>query len=414
MKICVGIAGSIAAYRSADFVKELVAAGHEVEVVPTRSALEFVSARVLETFAGRRVHHPDIFHPSHEGTDHISTARWAEAFVVYGATAETLAKLAAGRGDDFMSLQILAFRGPVFVVPAMNPSMWEHPAVRANAERLRTYGYQFVGPSWGKVACGESGYGHIAPHSEIFASFASLSRAPQQNHPNPGANAESSLRGRRILLSAGPMRTSLDAVRYVQNRSSGRMGLELARALREAGALVSVILGPVGEEIARGFADFPVTPYVTLADYDAAVAQAFRDCDVFVSAAAVLDFEVQGTDAKISREALAANGKIELAAKASIDFVARAVAERRPGQKVVAFALEAGDDAEVVAKAQAKLARKGADAIVANPARAGAGPGGERNRLWFLSKSGETKDLGEATKETLARRLASAIASMLA
>src|SRR5579885_1097111 len=174
MKIALGVTGSIAAYRSPDFVKELVALGHEVRVILTRSGAELVSARVLETVSGHAVVGSDPFGPGHSGTDHIEMARWADAFIIYAATADFLARYAHGQAGESLTLQLLATRAPVLIAPAMNPAMWEHPATQANVDLLRSRGARFAGPVAGKVACGETGVGHIAEHSAILAELRAL------------------------------------------------------------------------------------------------------------------------------------------------------------------------------------------------------------------------------------------------
>ncbi|HVJ65594.1 MAG TPA: flavoprotein [Bdellovibrionota bacterium] len=169
MKILVGLSGSIATYRSPDFVKALVARGHQVRVALTASASNFVGVKSLETFAGSKPYTHDHFDPEHLGTDHIDVARWADAMVMYGATANSLGKWANGLADDFLSTQYLAFRGPVVIAAAMNPQMWAHPAVKANVAKLQNYGNRFCGPIAGVVACGEEGIGHIASIEDIVA-----------------------------------------------------------------------------------------------------------------------------------------------------------------------------------------------------------------------------------------------------
>jgi phosphopantothenoylcysteine decarboxylase/phosphopantothenate--cysteine ligase len=391
-RFCVGVAGSIAAYRSVDFVKELVAEGADVRVVLTRSAREFVTPKPLETFTGHAVLSPDPFEPGHEGTDHIATARWADAFLVFGATADLLARLAQGRGDDFLLLQLLAFQGPVVIAPAMNPAMWENAAVQANVKRLGDRGFVFAGPVPGRVACGEEGVGHLAAHAEIrdVLAKASVRRGP--------------LAGRRLLISAGPMRTQLDPVRFVQNESSGLMGLELARAARRLGADVRVLLGPVEAERAREFESFPLTRYVTGEDYGRELDRLFPDCDVFLSAAAVLDFQALTAGKKWEREKLAA-GKLEVEIRTVPDFVARAAAAKRADQRVIAFALETGTDAEILARADGKRQKKKVDALVANPMREGLGANAPRNEVWILREGREPERLGPAPKAALAEPL---------
>ncbi len=171
MKILIGLSGSIATYRSPDLVKALVARGHEVRVALSASAANFVGIKALETFAGSRPYTHDHFDPDHLGTDHIAVARWADTLVMYGATANTLGKLANGIADDFLSTQYLAFKGPVIIAAAMNPQMWLHPALQANVKTLKTYGNIFCGPIAGIVACGEEGIGHIAAIEDIVKSI---------------------------------------------------------------------------------------------------------------------------------------------------------------------------------------------------------------------------------------------------
>lgn len=208
-----------------------------------------------------------------------------------------------------------------------------------------------------------------------------------------------------VLISAGPMRTALDAVRYVQNRSSGRMGLEVARAARAMGARVSVLLGPVESAIAAEFAPFQVTRYTDPASYARALETLFPRCDVFLSLAAVLDFEVLAPARKLEREELAAAGALNLPLKPVPDFVARMAALRTARQTVIAFAAESGTDSEITARADRKMRKKGVHAIVANPVREGLGPDAERNELWVLRPDAPAVHLGPAEKAKLARPL---------
>jgi phosphopantothenoylcysteine decarboxylase/phosphopantothenate--cysteine ligase len=403
-KILVGIAGSIAAYRSPDFVKELVTGGHEVRVVLTSGGREFVSERALETFSGSPVLARDSFHASHLGTDHIAVARWADLFVIYGATADFLARYAGGLADDFLCLQLVATRSPVVAAPAMNPAMWEHASVQENVRTLTRRGVRFVGPVHGKVACGESGLGHIAELREIVAA-AERALAPSPL-PVPA------LEGRNILISSGPMRSGLDSVRFIQNRSSGKMGLELARAARALGARVSVLLGPVDASIAREYAGLELQEcarYTGAAEYETGLARLLPLTDIFFSAAAVLDFEAIPVAGKIDRSALP-GGELKIEYRSVPDFVARAAQARdRAGMKVIAFAAEAGSDAEILERAAGKLARKGVDAIVANPVRPGLGPEAEANELWVLRADAEPIHLGPALKAELAEPLLRAL-----
>lgn len=402
MKICVGICGSIAAFRSVDFVKELVARGHEVRCVLTRGGREFVSAKALETFCGSQVLSEEIFSEGHFATDHIAAARWAEAFVIYGATANLLARAAGGFADDFLCLQLLAFEGPVLVAPAMNPSMWKHPAVVHNTQLLRSRAWTVVGPVAGTVACGESGTGHLAPHSDIHAA---IERIGSSAATQIQTRELSSLRGKRVLISAGPMRSAVDPVRAIQNRSSGRMGLEIARACRDAGAEVTVLLGPVAADMRASLREFRIVPYEGPSDYERALESLFPDCDIFFSAAAVLDFELMASERKIERAAFARDGELRVPLRPVDDIVAKFARRRRPGQCVVAFAAETGTEAEIIERATRKMEAKTADIMIANPVWPGLGPDAERNQLWVLRPGLAPQALGPALKGELARPL---------
>jgi phosphopantothenoylcysteine decarboxylase/phosphopantothenate--cysteine ligase len=399
MKICLGVTGSIAAYRSPDLVKALIASGHELRVLPTARALEFVTARSLETFSGQAVLSNDAFASDHLGTDHIAVARWADVVLVYGATATFLARYAMGLAEDFLTLQLLATRAPVIVAPAMNPAMWEHAAVQSNVALLRSRGVRFVGPVDGVVACGESGTGHVASIEELIAAIETIPA------PSPLAGLEQ----KKLLVSAGPMRSELDPARRLQNRSSGKMGLEIAKAAQRAGARVQVLLGPVESHVREAFGDFEVFPYESAKDYETQLNKLFPSCDVFFSAAAVLDFEFVSRSQKIEREALS-TGELTLPIRAVPDFVARCAQNKRRDQKVIAFAAETSNDTEALLKrAREKLVKKGADAVVANRISTASGPESETNEIWLLREKAQTLHLGPARKEDLSLPLLQAL-----
>jgi phosphopantothenoylcysteine decarboxylase/phosphopantothenate--cysteine ligase len=411
MKVALGVTGSIAAYRSPDFVKELLDLGHEVRVILTRSAAELVSARVLETVSGKPVISSDPFAADHAGTDHIEAARWADAFVIYAATADFLSRYAQGQAGESLTLQLIATRAPVLIAPAMNPAMWEHPATQANVRLLQSRGVHFAGPVAGKVACGETGVGHIAEHSSILAALAGMGlTAPgAETSAVSGTAGLSGLSGKRLLISAGPMRTSIDPVRYVQNRSSGKMGLEVARAALASGAHVSVLLGPVDASIAAEYAGFEVTRYQGPDDYTTALDELFPLCDAFLSLAAVLDFELSASDSKIEREALSRQTELRAPLSSVPDLVARMASRKRADQRVFAFAAESGTDAQIVERATSKMKKKGVDALAANPVRPGLGPEADSNEFWVLKPGSKPLHLGPARKSELARPLLQAL-----
>ncbi len=407
LKICVGITGSIAAYRSPDFIKELVARGHEVRAVLTQGGQEFVSSRVLETFSGNPVLATNPFADTHFGTDHIALARWADVFVIFGATADFMARYALGLADDFLCLQLVATNRPVVVAPAMNPVMWEHPSVRTNHQTLLSRGVLFSGPTHGKVACGEVGLGHIAEIAEIVRAVENATKISGDRR------AGQPLAGRQVLISVGPMRSPLDSVRFIQNRSSGRMGLELAREARQLGASVEILLGPVEFAMGACFADFGVHPFENPTQYEKALDARLPAADYFLSAAAVLDFEADPVAGKIERSALP-GGTLTVPYRSVPDFVGQAGAKRRkPGQKIIAFAAEAGTDEQIVQRASEKMLRKKVDLMIANPVRPGLGPEAADNEIWILREGRAPVHIGPRPKAALAGPIFQAILGQL-
>lgn len=397
MKVCLGISGSIAAYRSPDLVKELVRLGHSVQVVLTESAEKLVSPRVLSTFSKNPVYPSDPFAAGYEETDHIRTSRWADCIVVYGATAHFLARYAQGLANDFLTLQLLASRSPVILAPAMNPAMWEHPAVQQNIAILKQRGVHFVDPIHGKVACGEVGVGHIADISTIVEKINLLNfSTPSETQP---------LFGKKVLLSVGPMKTAIDSVRYLQNRSSGQMGLEVAKAASHFGAEVTILLGPVDSNMREQFSDFSVHRYESPLDYGRSLDKLFPQCDIYFSLAAVLDFEFISQPKKIDRESLEKSLTLNLPIQPVPDFVARMAQRKKPHQKVIAFAAEDGDPEEILKRAERKMKKKGADAIIANPVRSGAGPESQDNEFWILRPDQPTVHLELQPKSLLGSAL---------
>lgn len=400
MKICLGITGSIAAFRSPELLKELVKLGHEVSPVLTESARHFVTPKTLETFSGRRVLESSVFGVGHEGTDHIALSRWADRLIVYGATAHFLAKMAAGLGDDFLSLQILAFRGEVIVAPAMNPTMWQHASVQANVALLKSRGVRFVGPTAGVVACGESGIGHVADNSSIIAALEDF------------ATPVAPYAAKKVLVSLGPMQSALDPVRFMQNRSSGRMGLEIAKELKRMGAEPTLLLGPVSSEIESEASHFKSRRYRDPREYRAGLAELFPHCDLFFSLAAVLDFEIEPRTQKLERQTLASMSSLNLQIRAVPDLVAEVAAQKKSHQRVVAFAAEGGSEAQILERALEKLNRKRVDAIVANPLWDGLGPEANQNRFWLLRPGQAMKAWGPLPKKDLAKPLLEELRSL--
>lgn len=401
-----GIAGSIASYRSPDVIKLIKTNGYRVRAVLTTGGAQFVTRTVIETVSGEALLSNDVFDSSHVGTNHIQVAREASLFVVYGATADFIAKYRAGLCDDFLLLQLIATQTPVLLVPAMNPTMWMHPSVQENVRVLHERGVHFEGPISGVVQCGEEGVGHISSHDKVIERIRALCPVREAN-ARDGAPIRRTraldLSGKRILISMGPMRTSLDPVRYIQNRSSGKMGLELAREAKRLGADITLIAGPVAKEVESGLDEFKTLRYQVPKQYEVHLKAAFPKCDVFYSLAAVLDFETLGHASKIERSALDGKKPLSLGYKPVPDFVALMAQLKRKNQKVIAFAAETGTDAEIVKRAKAKMLKKKTDALVANPVRDGLGPEADRNEIWVLRPGKKPLHFEPQAKEALAR-----------
>jgi len=386
-RILLGVTGGIAAYKTASLVRLLRAQGAEVRVSMTTAAQAFISALTLQALAGTPVRTALLDPQAEAGMDHIDLARWAERVVVAPASAHFLARLAHGLADDLLTTLCLATAAPLMVAPAMNRQMWLHPATQENLAVLRRRSVMVLGPAVGDQACGESGPGRMLEPEAIL-------RAIMQSFVPP------LLEGRRVLLTAGPTREPIDPVRFVGNRSSGRMGYALAGALAERGAAVCMISGPTLLEPPEGIETVFVE---TALEMDAAVGDRVADCDLFVATAAVADY----------RPERVASGKIKKAEDAltirlvrNPDILAR-VAALTGGPYTVGFAAETDNLEEY---ARAKLEAKGIDMIAAN--RVGAERGGferDENALVVLWRGGR-QALPMAPKSEIAAQLADLIA----
>jgi phosphopantothenoylcysteine decarboxylase / phosphopantothenate---cysteine ligase len=406
MRVLVAVCGSIAAYRSVDFVRDLRDRGHEVKVVLTRAAREFVSAKVFETFLGEAPLSNDIFDATHSGTDHIAIARWAETLVVYGATAHFLAAYRMGLADDFLQTQLLAFQGEVCVMPAMNPDMWAHPATQENVAVLESRGVRFWGPVAGRVACGEEGVGHLIAHAEALKRFDAMGGL--------GATSvdSSSHATMKVLISMGPMRSRLDSIRFLQNESSGRMGLELVKVFKKNGVIPRVLMGPVETSVASQVkalvGDKHVLEYADDKDYAALLERETGRCDVFFSAAAVLDLAFSNTlEGKLDRRQL--RSPIEW--RPVEDFAASFGKRKSDKQWLVTFSAEVeADDRALLERALVKKSDKNADWTLVNRVSEVSGPNTLSSEAWILDPAQNIVYLGESCpKSEIAERLVEAI-----
>jgi phosphopantothenoylcysteine decarboxylase/phosphopantothenate--cysteine ligase len=385
-----GVTGGIAAYKAPELVRRLVERGCEVQVVMTRGAREFVGALTFQAVSGRRVR-DDLWDPAAEAAmGHIELARWADVVVVAPATANFMGELAAGLGGDLLSTVCLATTAPIVLAPAMNQAMWANPAVQANLGVLEARGVRVLGPAAGDQACGETGPGRMLEPTEIAAALLEL----------PGKLRLQSLAGLKVVITAGPTREPIDPVRYITNRSSGKMGFAVAVAAREAGANVVLVTGPV---------TLPTPANVRRVDVETAeqmyqrVHEEIADTDVFIACAAVADYRPQtASTQKIKRTA----DELALALVRSPDTLA-SVAALKKAPFTVGFAAETND---VAVHAREKLDKKRIDMIAANRVGPDCGFDRETNALTVYWPGGGESALGDGSKPMLARRLVELIA----
>ncbi len=385
-RIVVGITGGIAAYKAAELVRRLKDAGAEVRVVMTPAATEFITPLTLQALSGRPVHVHLLDASEESAMGHIALARWADAVVVAPATADFMAKLAHGRADDLLSTLCLASRAPLLLAPAMNTVMWEHPATQANARLLRERGLRLLGPAEGEQACGETGPGRMVEPPLIAETVA-------------GLFVSGVLQGKTVLVTAGPTREALDPVRYISNRSSGKMGYAVAEAAMEAGARVLLVSGPTA------LTPPPRVECVTVesaAEMHEAVLARLAAVDIFIGAAAVADYTSAAAPQKIKKN----DARVALELTRTLDIVA-VVAAHKPRPYTVAFAAETEN---LLANAQHKLEAKNLDLVAANwVGRPGLGFDGDDNALTVLWRGGQA-EWPAASKRALARQLISLIA----
>ena len=392
-RILLGVSGGIAAYKAVELVRRLRERGSEVQVVMTAAAQAFVTPLTFQAVSGRPVRSALLDPEAEAGMDHISLARWADRVLVAPASAHLIARLAHGLADDLLTTLILASTAPLALAPAMNHRMWLHPATQANCSLLRARGVTLIGPDWGDQACGETGPGRMAEPAEIV-----------QRLLIGDAESSQPLAGRRVLLTAGPTREAIDPVRYVGNRSSGKMGYALATALAELGANVTVVSGPATASAPAGI---ELVSVESALEMEKAVMSRVGDCQLFVAAAAVADYRPEiKAGAKLKKDADA----MTLRLVRNPDILAAVAALPSP-PFTVGFAAET-DDLE--AHATQKLAAKGLDMIAAN--RVGGAAGGfesDDNALLVLWPDGR-RELPMMPKPQLAMTLATLIAERYA
>ncbi len=390
-RILLGVTGGIAAYKSPDLVRRLRERGAEVQVVMTGAAKEFVTATTFQAVSGRAVR-TDLWDSAAEAAmGHIELARWAEVVLIAPATADFLARLAAGQANDLLTTLCLATEAPVAVAPAMNHIMWSNAATTANVATLRQRGIHIFGPGSGDQACGEIGEGRMLEPLELADRVAAL-------HVGDGP-----LRGRRVLISAGPTRERIDPVRFISNRSSGKMGFAVAQAAREAGAEVVLVSGPVSLPTPPGVRRVDVE---SAADMLNAVLREVAGTDIFISTAAVADYRpANPAEQKIKKT----TDTLDLCMERTSDVLAT-VAARPDRPFVVGFAAETES---VEQNARVKLLKKNLDMIAANEVGHDKAFDCEDNALIVLWRN-KRHELGKASKLILARQLVALIAESFA
>jgi len=388
-QIVLGITGGIAAYKSAELVRQLRLSGAVVRVVMTAAATEFITPLTLQALSGNPVH-TDLLDPAAEAAmGHIELARWADVLLVAPATADFIARIADGRANDLLAAICLACDAPVAVAPAMNRAMWENPATGKNLATLQGRNILVLGPAEGLQACGETGPGRMLEPEELVVGLSGIFQTGV-------------LAGRQVLVTAGPTREAIDPVRYLSNHSSGRMGFAVATAAAEAGAAVTLISGPVSLATPAGVQRIDVE---SAADMYAAVMQAVPAADIFISVAAVADYRpATVAPQKLKKES--AENPLDLVRNPDI---LAAVAALPDAPFTAGFAAETE---AVEANAQAKRLDKGVDMIAANRVGAGLGFNSEENALHVFWEAGE-QVLPVTGKGKLARQLLDLIAEHL-
>ena len=365
-----GVTGGIAAYKACELASRLRKAGADVFVIMTENACEFVRPLTFETLTNHPVVTDTFARPETWEVEHIALAKRADVFVIAPATANILAKMACGIADDMLSTTVLATKAPVLIAPAMNTGMWENPATQQNVETLRSRGVRFVGPEGGYLACGDSGTGRMSEPEAIFAQIEKI-LMPKQD-----------LKGLRVLVTAGPTREALDPVRYITNRSSGKMGYAIAEAARDRGADVTLVTGPVSLAKPRGVACVQI---VTTQDLYDEMTTRCGDMDIVIQAAAPADFAPEKvSEQKIKKQS---GGKLTLTLAQTPDVASAVGGMKKPGQILVGFAAETE---KVKENAAEKLKKKNLDMIVANDVtEKGAGFDVDTNVVTFITKDGQ-------------------------
>lgn len=382
-RILVGITGGIAAYKSADLVRQLIKAGAEVRVVMTPAACEFITPLTLQALSGNPVSRSLLDENAEMGMGHIELARWADVLLIAPATADFIARLNAGMANDLLTTLCLATQASIALAPAMNEKMWQNPITQNNLHTLESQlpDLKIFGPAAGDQACGDVGFGRMLEPAELVARTADLFQIPR-------------LQGKQLVITAGPTREAIDPVRYLSNQSSGKMGFALAQRAVQMGAEVILITGPVALPTPAGVQRIDVT---SARDMLAAVDANLQACDIFIATAAVADYRpvnIAGQKLKKGQQDLSTLSLTE-----NPDIVATVARHAQRPDRVIAFAAETED---LEPYARSKLIRKQVDGVVANDvSRRDIGFGSDRNEVMWVSAN-QAESFGPADKSEVA------------
>ncbi len=390
--VVLGVTGGIAVYKAVDVVSRLRKKGAEVNVVMTKNAQQFVSPVTFQALSNNPVVTDMFDEPKTWDTEHISLAQKADVFLIAPATANIIGKINNGIADDMLSTTVMATRAPVVIAPAMNTNMYLNPVVQRNIEALKELGVEFVDPASGRLACGDIGVGKLAAPEDIVAYVEYVLLRTD------------ALKGKKILISAGPTAEAIDPVRYLTNRSSGKMGYALARQAVYMGADVTLISGPTQLETPLGVKRIDVLS----AEEMNRAAQAEKDYDVFIGAAAIADYRpAQISDHKIKKS----DDDMQIPLIRTPDVLKGLGEAKKSGQVLVGFAAETNN---VVENAIKKIEKKNLDLIVANDvSQSGAGFQGDTNVIQIIDKNGEKRQYDLMTKDEAAKEILKAVLNTL-